>query len=235
MSKQLFYSVFGALSIAIFIHVLSFSACTKEAEGLRAYYYPLEGKKQIYSYASLRNDSMPPYYIEISKTADNILITKRIDATNGNIEQIVREEIVVNGMLCVDYKMMQYDNEANKIYTTSADINPNANTFFAFDTKPNDAILPFEISWTNPMDSLEKNTVTRNRLFTGFVKHTQNGKTYDCAEMVVKTRIQSEHSEDGTIAPEYITTEYYAKNIGLIYTKTNFNGKIVEYALQEHK
>jgi hypothetical protein len=231
MSKQLFLASFFASSFVLCL----FSACAQNEQGLRAYYYPLEGKTQIYSYASLRNDSMPPYYIEISKMADNMLITKRIDATNGNVEQIVREEIVVNGMLCVEYKMMQYDSETNKIYTTSATINPNANTFFAFDAKPNDSVLPFEISWTNPMDSLEKNTVTRNRLFTGFVKHVQNGKTYDCAEMVVKTRIQSEHAEDGTIAPEYITTEYYAKSIGLIYTKTNFNGKIVEYALQEHK
>jgi hypothetical protein len=216
--------------------LLFFAACAKKEQALRAYYYPLDGKTHLYEYVSVRNDSMPPYYIEIATTNDNMLITKRIDAVNGNVEQIVREEIVLNGTVCTDYKMMQYDSEANKTYSMSAKINPNANTFFAFDAKPNDGVLPFEISWTNPMDSLEQNKVTKNRLFTGFVKKEYNGKTYDCAEMVVKTRIQSEYAtEDGTIEPEYITTEHYAKDIGLIYTKTNFGGKIVEYVLKNRK
>jgi hypothetical protein len=218
----------------IFLSALFFcSACAKKEAGLRDYYYPLDGKTRLYEYVSVHNDSMPPYNIEISTTKDNVLITKRIDPSNGNIEQIVREEIVLNGTLCVEYKVMQYDSETNQIYTTLATVNPKANTFFAFDAKPNDGVLPFEITWTNPMDSLEKNTITKNRLFTGFVKREQNGKTYDCAEMVVKTRVKSEHEDDGTIAPEFITTEYYAKGIGLLFSKTDYNGKIVEYALKQ--
>ena len=54
----------------------------------------------------------------------------------------------------------------------------------------------------------------------------------ECAEFTVKTEYRSEIKGEGTISPESVGIERYAKGVGLVYSSSILAGKTVEYVLQ---
>ena len=237
MNRIFFKQIKNAKSWLLFGLFMAFSTiwlgCQSEHTDISRCYLPADQKAHTYTYQSLQKDGMPPYRLVVQKQG-KLLTTQRFDAVSNRLEQTIVEEIVGNGTLCAKYELVSYDS-TGKMYKVAATINKGANTFFPFEVREGGGVFPFEITWVNPLDTLETNIITRNRHFEGFSTQVWQGKTVQCADFLVKTRLRSDHQRDGSIAPETVAVERYAQNIGLIYSSTTYGAQTVIYTLVDRQ
>ncbi len=234
MKINISYFILGAAIFAA-------SCQTEKRYDLRDYYFPVEKidtNGLRYEYQSMRDDSLPPYILLVTKTIrDNktLLLTTREE--EGSISQKIEEEIVTNGTVCTKYTFYQPDS-TGKMQEIKATINAQATTFFPFDVREKGGVYPFELTFASPDNAADSYTITKNRLFMGFKDYYWSGdnKTHRCAEFLTKTRILLNSSTEGSIAPETLSNEYYAKGFGLIYVQTSAGkDKITEFGLKARR
>ena len=234
MKINILYFILGVAIIAT-------SCQTEKRYDLRDYYFPI-GKIDTndlrYEYQSMRDDSLSPYTLLVTKTVKNgktLLLTTREE--EGRISQKIEEELVTNGTVCTKYTFYQPDS-TGKTQEIKANINAQATTFFPFDVREKGGVYPFELTFASPDKATDTYTITKNRLFMGFKDYYWSGdnKTHRCAEFLTKTRILLSSTIDGSIAPETLSNEYYAKAIGLIYVQTTVGkDKITEFGLKARR
>jgi hypothetical protein len=229
-------------SIVIFIAVVAFVACKPSHHDIRAYYFPIESLDEgmIYEYASCRKDSQPGYYwlYKSEKTDGAIFLhSLRYDATK-RLEQQVKEELVSNGTLAADYTLYEYTEKGDtlEIHPTFMNDEKAIFPFLVRDSTQGGSRFTFSLAWKNPTDTLEEARVVRNRYFNAFRTYrAPDGKTYDCVEMVTKSEQSSHHQLQGEIKVESVTIDHFAKNIGLVHTKTTFGKHTLEFYLKDRR
>ncbi len=211
-----------------FILIISNFSCKSDKIDITDYFFPRRIVDKPCEYRAI-GDSIAPYTLKIDYK-DNFWDIQRLDAT-GRVEYMLRDSVVNGGIICSQYTLFQYDSAGKKMAVHPA-INKGANTVFPFLVKQNGGAFPCDIQWQNPSDSTETLRVIRNRHFTGMVKYNWKGKDLECAEFMVKTEYRSTINSEGSIAPESLGVERYAKGVGLVYTTNVLAGKVVEYVLQ---
>ena len=222
------FSVFFAILSAFSTLFFGASGCGDSHLDLTDYFYPRRIIDKPYEYRAV-GDSIAPYFLKVDYK-DNFWDIQRLDVA-GQVEFALRDSVVNGGIICSNYTLFQYDNSGKKTATRPM-INKGANTVFPFAVQKNGGAFPCDIQWKNPSDSAETIRVTRNRHFEGMINYAWRGRRVECAEFVVKTQYRSDVKGEGTIAPESVGVERYAKGVGLVYTSSMIGGRMVEYVLQ---
>lgn len=214
--------------LLFFVLLLPFSiSCQNGGKiNIEAYYYPYKTLKDgsIYQYNDVEGRQPPTFWYYRTIVTDTAAY---LTATNydidGNQTQIATEEIVGNGMLLHQLRIMEYDSTATTSYFADADIIHD--NVFPFEVSDSTGMFLYKIQWTSPLNPNEKITILRNRFFKGFEKYKYKEYTYPCAKFEVHERISID-SDDGSYESEPISTELYAKGIGLVYYKKKINENI---------
>ncbi len=218
------YALWSFIAVLISSNI----GCGDNKTDLTDYFYPRRIIDKPYEYRAI-GDSMPPYTLKVAYK-DNYWDIQRLDAMQRT-EYSLRDSVVDGGIICSNYTLFQYDDKNLKttIYPT---INKGANTVFPFRVQKDGGAFPCDIQWKNSADGNETLRVIRNRHFQGMIDYVWKGTTVSCAEFLVKTQYRSDIKGEGTIAPESLGIERYAKGVGLIYTSSVVAGKTIEYVLQ---
>jgi len=223
----------GGRTLVLLATIFLFSC--NEKENLQAYYYPINeiSEGMVYEYQSPLQDSVqhPPHYwyYRVVKGEDG---TETLVGVYYNhefdIEQLVRERVVSNGVKTDDVRLYEYDTEGQR-FDIQAEIKQN--TTFLFDADETQ-ILPYQLAWRSKIDPDASTKLTRGRAFRGFISCEFEGRKGRCAKFQLDDIIEADHDTEGGQTLELTATEHYAKDIGLIYSKKTLpNGMEIIYEL----
>ena len=212
-------------------------SCNHEKESLQDYYYPINeiAEGMVYEYQSPLQDSVqhPPHYwyYRVVKGEDGTESFVGVYYNhNFDIEQLVRESVVNNGVKTDDVRLYEYD-DAGQRFDIRAEVKQNTTFFFEADETQ---ILPYQLAWRSKIDPDASTILTRGRAFRGFVSCEFNGEKQRCAKFQLDDIIEADHDTEGGQQFELTATELYAKGIGLIYSKKILpNGMEIIYDLKD--
>ena len=212
-------------------------SCTREKENLQAYYYPINeiAEGMVYEYQSPLQDSVqhPPYYWYY-RVVEGENGTKAFVGVYYNhdfdIEQLVRERVVSNGVKTDDVRLYEYDDTGQR-FDIQAEVKQN--TAFIFEADETQ-FLPYQLAWRSKIDMDASTILTRGRAFRGFVSCEFKGEKQSCAKFQLDDIIEADHDTEGGQRLELTATELYAKGIGLVYSKKILpNGMEIIYELAD--
>lgn len=196
-------------------------ACN-DAPTLETYYYPVDDLAEglVYEYRSPVQDSVqhPPYYWYYRKVTGEDGTEALVGVFYNHeleIEQIVRERVVSNGIKTDDVRLYEYDDEGIR-YDIQAEIKDGTAFLFEADESK---VLPYILKWRSKTDPDASTILTRRRAFRGFTSCHFKEKKYDCAIFNIGDKIEADHDTEGGQVLEWTAIEHYAKGIGLVYSK----------------
>ncbi len=204
---------------------------------IREYYFPALDLQQglVYGYdLTVNGHTTPDYWYYRAFVRDSGLF---LSATNYDnlfqISQISREVIDDSGVRVRNYDVYEQDSATQKaiacpVVLESADL-------FPFKVKDSLGIYLFSLNYRLPSQPQAKFYLIRNRFFLGDGPAFElGGKKYPCIRMGIREAIGNE--SEGNAEVEGYGEEWYAKGLGLVYTKKRYgkNGEIQrEYRLKE--
>jgi hypothetical protein len=218
------------------ILILFISACQINSKNyLPEYYYPMEKWEEgmVYEYHPVNNDQLPVeywYFRKLSKDGNTIFTGQYYDHTYTP-RQIFNAEVTHEGVFVKDYILYEYDSLGN-VNQNVAEIL--ANVSFPFQVEDTTQVFLTKLKWKMPTEEYLNGhlELTRNRKFKGDVTYSFKNKSYDC--VVFQTDELMSDFNDGHLEKEYRGTEFYAKNLGLIYYRKEIDENFVlEYELRD--
>jgi hypothetical protein len=230
------------MKIQLYLFCLSsilMAACANEKD-ISEYYFPIKALKQegkVYEYHFVgRPEVMPEYWYHQTLSPDPKASDKRGDYftstlydINLDIQQIVSEEVVSNGMLLDELFLFFKDSTGRTEKVTPTVVLRNVYPFEYQDTITK---YHYKIYYQDPFKTYEKNYLTRSRRYKGKTQYAYKGKNYDCIEFEVIDKIDNE--QEGHLETYIYGKEIYAKGIGLIYYKKGLNKQLaLEYELAD--
>ena len=212
-------------------------SCNQGNENLQAYYYPINeiAEGMVYEYQSPLQDSVqhPPHYwyYRMVEGEDGTEAFVGVYYNNDfEIEQLVRESVVSNGVKTDDVRLYEYDDTGQR-FDIQAEVKQNTAFFFEADETQ---LLPYQLAWRSQIDPDASTILTRGRVFRGFVPCEFKGEKRRCAKFQLDDIIEADHDTEGGQRLELTATELYAKGIGLIYSKKILpNGMEIIYELTD--
>ncbi len=185
----------------------------------------------VYEYQAIQPDSLTPqywYYRSLIQD-DQVLLTATLYEADFIPRQLVKEELVSNGMLLNDLYLYYTDSLDRQ---ESYDINIVAGNTFPFKVSQPSGIFLYNINWTDPNDG-STTTLIKNRRYLGDTTFNYAGVNYnDCVAFEVRELVEVD--SEGVLSQEFSGVEFYAKNVGLIYYKKEIpNLFTLEYALAD--
>jgi len=196
-------------------------ACNN-APTLEDYYYPVDNLMEgmVYEYHSPLQDGVqhPPYYWYYRKVVGEDGTEALVGVFYNHeleIEQMVRERVVTNGVKTEDVRLYEYDAQGTR-YDIQAEIKEGTAFLFEADESK---VLPYILTWRSKTDPDASTILTRGRAFRGFTKCDFKEKKYDCAVFEIGDKIEADHDTEGGQVLEWTATEHYAKGVGLVYSK----------------
>lgn len=215
------------------------TACKNEKD-ISHYYFPVkelkkEGKVYEYKFVG-RPEVMSEYWYHQTITADPKASNKEgeyfistLYDINLDVQQIVNEEVVSNGMLLDELFLFFKDSTGKMEKVTPTVVLRNVYPFEYQDTITK---YHYKIYYQNPFKTYEKNYLTRSRRYKGKTQHVYKGKTYECVEFEVVDKIDNE--QEGHLETYVYGKEIYAKGIGLVYYRKGINKQLaLEYELAD--
>ena len=220
------------LIMGIVISISFLFSCTKPSgKNIKGYYFPideLQGDGKVYEYESTGEINLPTFYWHYKTIKENGTIFLLCDYydNNFNIFQTFKEEIVSNGVLITDYKIIERDTSGNE-YPAQATINSGA-TFPFFVTDSTEAFV-FNVFWKNPRDTTKTITLIKNRRYLRDGEYEYDGKKYESVEFFVKNLVDD--FQEGHIEEGFTEKEIYAKGLGLVYFEKTIEDFTMKYKL----
>lgn len=212
--KVLFYFFFCALL---------FAACQSKdgKRNIEDFYFPLEAlqhKGVVYEYQPVQPDSIAPYYwyyrtIQQQPDSPLMLVGVYYDI-NFEQQQLVREERVNNGMLVEEVVLYLADTSGTPQQISAEILAANA---FPFEVKDSSGVFLYKVQWNSPIESSGTTTLIRNRRFWGDTTFVFQGEPLPCVRFLVREIIENE--QEGFLEIELEGEEWYAKNLGLVFTR----------------
>jgi hypothetical protein len=218
--------------IVVLICVSFLTSCGKTS--LQDYYFPLKSLREqpkVYEYQLSTADTNVTiyWYYQTIVQGDSINFVGTYYNSDFQIMQMFREEQVVNGMKLKDLAFYGTNSEGKSV-KMSAIVEGGA--VFPFEVSDDKSVFVNVIRYSDPKDSTQLTTLTRNRRFVKKTNYTYKGKDLDAVQLNMKEE-QSEHdAQRGGLTHVYEVEEIYARNIGLVYTKRTLEaGKFFETKL----
>jgi hypothetical protein len=184
---------------------------------IRNYYFPLKELKEglVYEYQPVEQDSLTPNYwfyrSYISK--EGIYLTGTYYEYELLPFQVIREELVQNGMLTQEVFLYERPDSTGRQERIAVDILENS--AFPFEVSDSGGIFLYKISYEPVSDPGASITLVKNRKYRGDTTFVYNEERYDAVVMDVKELI--EYDKEGVFEQTYTSTEIYAKGLGLVY------------------
>ena len=143
--------------------------------------------------------------------------------------QLVKEELVDNGMLLNDLYIYRTDSTGKQ---ESYDINIIAGNSFPFKVSKPSGVFLYNINWEDPQKGTTT-TLIKNRRYLGDTTFIFAGQEYkDCIAFSQKELVEVE--SEGVLSQEFEGVEFYAKGVGLVYFKKVITPTLtLEYALAD--
>jgi hypothetical protein len=199
---------------------------------IRNYYFPLKALEEglVYEYTSVNNDSLTPAYwfyrSFISK--EGVYLTGTYYEYELIPLQVVREELVRNGMLIKESFL--YERPDSNGLQDRVSLNIQADNIFPFEVSDSSGIFLYKATWEPISDPGATVTLVKNRRYAGDTTITYNDRRYDAVIFNVKELI--EYDKEGVFEQTYDGREIYAKGLGLVYyDKTVADGVAWAYRL----
>lgn len=209
--RVLLYMAWGVFTF------LSLTSCREGGpKDIRDYYFPLKQLEEglVYEYQPVFQDSLTPvyWYYRSFLRDDGVFLTGTYYEYNLIPLQLVREELVKNGMLLQDLFLYEADSTGRQLRTTAEVLAGNA---FPFQVSDSSGVFLYKIRWNPPSDTAAVITLIKNRRYLRDTVIAYEEKKYDA--LVFGVRELLEYDKDGVFEQEYGGREVYAKGLGLVY------------------
>ena len=222
-------------ALAAILTIASFSSCKEDdnTRDIRDYYYPLKAltEGQVYEYRPLNQDSLTPsyWYYRSFLTPEGKFLTGTYYEENLIPQQFIKEEMIHNGMLLEEIKLLTQDSAGQEIQIPVEIL---SGSVYPFAVRDSGGIFLYKIQWDYPIDPPTSTTLIKNRRYLGDTTITIDAKQYDCVAFEVRELL--EQDQEGYFEQEFKGMEFYAKGIGLIYYKKEITKEIsLEYQLAD--
>jgi len=188
-----------------------------DTKDIRNYYFPLKEMEEglVYEYQPVYQDSLTPAYwfyrSFISK--EGIYLTGTYYEYELIPLQVVREELVRNGMLTQEVFLYERPDSTGK--QDRVEVEVLQHNAFPFEVSDSSGIFLYKIAYEPLSDPGAKITLIKNRKYRGDTTFTYNEERYDAVVFDVKELI--EYNKEGVFEQQYNSTEIYAKGLGLVY------------------
>ena len=212
-----------------------FFACQGDGQrDIRAYYFPAEDlhSGQVYQYALTQNgQTANEYWYYRSTLRDSgLFLTATNYDRNYQIAQITTEKLFANGAVSRDYFVYDPDTASGKVTQVRATVE-SANVF-PFRVTDSLGVFLFRLHYAPANDTAAKIYVIRNRRFLGDGPDFEwQGKTYPCIRFGLREVVGNE--KEGASEVEGTGEEWYARGLGLVYSRKSFGDYRLESRLTD--
>lgn len=208
-------------------------SCNSDTKNIRDYYFPLKALTDgmVYEYRAVSNDTLTPdywYYRSFVTDTSVYLTSTYYDAATLTPRQLMREEMVSNGMVVNDLFLYESDSTGKQQQIQAEII---AGNIFPFEVRDSGGIFLFKTTWRSPTQQANY-TLVKNRHYAGDTTFVFQNKRYDAVVFELKEWV--EQRQDGSLEQEYTSVEWYAKGLGLVYFRKDIaKDFILEYRLAD--
>jgi len=216
--------------------LLSFlMACQNDGKrDIRAYYFPAEDlyDGQVYQYTLTQNGSTANEYWYYNSTLrdSGLFLTATNYDRHYQIAQITTEKLFDNGAVSRDYFLYEPDTLTNKVVQVRATVE-SANVF-PFRVTDSLGVFLFRLHYSPANDAATKIYLIRNRRFLGEgPAFALQGKSYPCIRFGLREVVGNE--QEGASEVEGTGEEWYARGIGLVYSRKSFGDYHLESRLTD--
>ena len=212
-----------------------FPACNPDnRKDIRDYYFPLRKltEGQVYEYRPVGPDSLSPayWYYRSFLQDEGIYLTGTYYEYELTPLQLVREELVSNGMLLQDLFLYVPDTSGRRQRIEAEVLVGNV---FPFSVSNSSGVFLYKVRFDFPNETGSTTTLIKNRRYLGDTTYTINGKAYDAVRFEVRELIEDVSAAEGAIEPRFDGEEIYAKGIGLVYYRKTLGGQSIAYELAD--
>ena len=211
------------------------SSCRADGpRDIRDFYFPLKALEDglVYEYQPVGIDSLTPvywYYRSLIQPG-GVYLTGTYYEYDLIPQQLVREELVQNGMLVKDVFLYGpvIDSSGQQARTAVEVLEGNA---FPFEGADSTGVFLYKIRWAPPQDSGAVVTLIKNRRYLKDTAVQVLGEERPAILFDVKELV--EYDKNGVFEQAYGGREIYAEGLGLVYyDKQIGEGLNLKYALQ---
>ncbi|MEO6040032.1 MAG: hypothetical protein ABIQ93_16585 [Saprospiraceae bacterium] len=218
---------------ALLLSPLLFLACQNNGQrDIRAYYFPAEDlhNGQVYQYALTQNGSMADefWYFRSTLRDSGLFLTATNYDRYYQINQITTEKLFASGAVSRDYFVYEPDTLSGTVKQVRATVE-SANVF-PFQVTDSLGIFLFRLHYRPANDTATKIYVIRNRRFLGDGPAFElQGQKYPCIRFGIREVVGNE--KEGASEVEGQGEEWYARGIGLVYSRKDFGNYHLESRL----
>lgn len=211
------------------------TACNPSGrKDIRDYYFPLKKltEGQVYEYRPIGEDSLSPayWYYRSFLQEEGIYLTGTYYEYDLNPLQLVREELVSNGMLLQDLFVFIADSTGRQQRIAAEVL---AGNVFPFSVSDSSGIFLYKVRFDFPNEIGSTTTLIKNRRYLGDTTYTVNGQSYDAVRFEVRELVEDQSVTEGTVEPRFSGEEIYAEGIGLVYYRKNLGPQSIAYELAD--
>ncbi len=223
----------SALFIVIFVTGLS--SCRENGpKDIRDYYFPLRELEEglVYEYEPVHLDSLTPayWYYRSFIQEEGVFLTGTYYEYDLVPLQLVREELVRNGMLVQDVYLYEEEADSSGQQNRTA-VEVLQGSAFPFEVTDSSGVFLYKIRWAPPQDSGAVLTLVKNRRYLKDTVVQALGENHDAVVFDVRELLS--YDKEGVFEQEYGGREIYAEGIGLVYYDKKIGGSMaLSYALK---
>jgi hypothetical protein len=205
----------GAVSLLLALY--SLTSCQGDgAKDIRDYYFPLKQLEEglVYEYQPVYPDSLTSayWYYRSFIGEDGVFLTGTYYDSRLIPLQLVREELVSNGMLLQELFLYEPDTVGQQRRATAEVL---AGNVFPFAVRDSSILYLYKVRWNPPASPDASITLIKNRHYLGDTTIQYQGKKYPAVRFALRESL--EHEQDGLFEQSYRGREVYAKGLGLVY------------------
>ena len=215
--------------------MMSIMACGPNGQkDIRDYYFPLKKLTEglVYEYRSVGQDSLSPvfWYYRSFIQDEGVFLTGTYYEYDLNPLQLVKEELVSNGMLLDDLFLYMPDSTGRQ---QRLDVEVLAGNAFPFTVSDSSGIFLYKVRFEDPNEKGHTTTLIKNRRYLGETTYTFQGKEYQAIRFEVRELIEDNSLTEGGIEPQFDGEEIYAKGLGLVYYEKDLGDQTIAFALAD--
>lgn len=223
------------IRLAGILGTLFWLACNPTGKkDIRDYYFPLRKltEGEVYEYRPIAQDSLSPayWYYRSFLQDEGIYLTGTYYEYDLSPLQLVREELVSNGMLLQDLFIYVLDSTGRQKRIEAQVL---AGNVFPFSVSDSSGIFLYKVQFDFPNETGRTTTLIKNRRYLGDTTYTVMGNTYPAIRFEVRELVEDDSATDGRVEPRFDGEEIYAKGIGLVYYRKNLGVQSIEYELAD--
>jgi hypothetical protein len=204
--------------------LLLYSGCqATDQRDIRDYYFPVKTLQDgmVYEYRIPGQDTLPPdYWYYLSHPTDSAYyFTKTYYRSDFTQQQLIREEMVRNGMLTAAVYLFSPDTNGTQQQHAADILQANAFPFRVTDER---TVYLYKIRFQLPSQPHGATTLILNRRFAGDTTFQFAGQTYPAVRFSLAGVVEQRDSIQGDIEPRFWGEEIYARGLGLVSYRRDY-------------